>query len=662
MCGWVGLQNHALEAFAGGYSMSLFNSFNLFAPIRLCAAFLLLLGSPGLGPLGCSKLDDPTLQPKYDASTAEKPPPKPLVPRDPSRNVFWGDLHIHTSLSYDAYTMGVRARPDDAYIFAKGGSIEHALGYPLQLKQPLDFAAVTDHAEFLGVAAELDDGAEAGNESLRSVLASGQPWRITKRYLQTVLLKFSDKIFSEETLGGDDYSSVSLIAWQETIVSAQRNNDPGRFTTFIAYEWSSMPDGKNLHRNVIYKTDQVPAVPFSSRDSDNPMDLWKALEEQRQQGMPVLAIPHNANVSDGRMYARVDFNGKPITADYAQRRMRNEPISEILQIKGASETHPVLSTEDEFADFEIYTQQLSVKGGESEPTGSYARDALRTGMEIAVKDGVNPYQFGFIGSSDGHNAASPVEEDRYFGNLPMLDGSAGLRLGPSLLIPQSQNRARKWSAMGLAAVWAEENTREAIFEAMQRKETYATSGPRIVVRFFAGWDYEESMLNHSDFATLAYQRGVAMGGELVQGDRNTSPGFIVSALKDPAGANLDRVQIVKGWLDEQGRSHEKIYDVSASDDRQPDAQTHKVEPLGSTVDIGAATYSNTIGAAQLYTFWRDPDFDPKQPAFYYARVIEIPTPRWSTYDAQRLGIEAPDPAMIQERAITSAIWVQPDPH
>ncbi len=654
------MQGYALEAFAGGYSMSSFNSFNLPAPIRRCAAVLLLLGLPGLGPLGCSKLDDPTLQPEYDAATAEGPPPKSLVPHDPLRNVFWGDLHIHTSLSYDAYTMGVRARPDDAYTFAKGGSIEHALGYPLQLKRPLDFAAVTDHSELLGVAASLDDDTEA--ESMKSVIASGQPWRITMRYFETVLLRFKDKSFSGEALKGDDSSSVLLAAWQETVVSAQRNNDPGRFTTFIAYEWSSMPDGKNLHRNVIYKTQQVPVAPFSSRDSDNPMELWKALEKQRQKGMSVMAIPHNANVSDGRMYARVDYNGDPITADYARRRVRNEPISEILQIKGASETHPVLSAEDEFADFEIFNEQLRLKGGGSEPKGSYARDALRTGLEIALKDGVNPYQFGFIGSSDGHNAASPVEEDSYFGNLPIIDGSAGLRLGPSLLIPQSKNRARKWGAMGLAAVWSEENTREALFEAMERKETYATSGPRIVVRFFAGWDYEESMLNDADFVSLAYQHGVAMGGELVQGDHNATPGFLVSALKDPEGANLDRIQIVKGWLDEQGRSHEKIYDVAASDGRQPDAQTHKVEPLGNTVDIGAATYSNSIGAAQLYTFWQDPDFDPKQPAFYYARVIEIPTPRWSTYDAKRLGIEAPDPATIQERAITSAIWLQPDPH
>ncbi|MFQ5415734.1 MAG: DUF3604 domain-containing protein, partial [Myxococcota bacterium] len=446
---------------------------------------------------------------------------------------------------------------------------------------------------------------------------------------------------------------------QEIIGSAERNNQPGRFTAFIGYEWTSMPNEDNLHRNVIYRSSAVPDRPFSSLDSDDPRELWRVLEEQRARGIEGIAIPHNGNVSNGRMYGRVAFDGSPFTAAYAETRMRNEPISEIFQVKGQSETHPVLSTEDEFADFEIWDQLMRVVPGRSEPRGSYARDALETGLELSAREGFNPYRFGVIGSSDGHNASSPVEEDRYHGKLPLLDGTAGLRLGESLLIPRSQNRGAQWSAMGLAAVWSEQNTRASLFDAMRRKETYATSGPRIHVRFFGGWDFEPSLLDDAELVSKAYSAGVPMGSTLRPRATMGTPRFVVVALKDPIGANLDRVQIVKGWVDSEGMSHERVYDVAASDGRAPNPVTHRVSPLESTVDVARATYANTIGAAQLGVLWSDPDFDPSRESFYYARVIEIPTPRWSTYDAAAMGVAPPEPATLQERAVTSAIWYRP---
>jgi hypothetical protein len=375
--------------------------------------------------------------------------------------------------------------------------------------------------------------------------------------------------------------------------------------------------------------------------------------------MEMIAIPHNGNLSNGRMYERVSFDGSPLDADYARTRMRNEPISEILQVKGQSETHPALSSEDEFAGFELYDRVLSARAPLSEPRGSYARDALRTGLELSQREGFNPYRFGVIGSSDSHNASSSVEEDNYHGKLPLLDGTAGLRLGVSLLLPDSQNRGLHWSAAGLAAVWAEENTRESLFDAMRRKETYATSGPRITVRFFGGWRYPASILADPELLEKAYAGGVPMGGTLSAGDTAGAPRFIVVSLRDPLGANLDRLQIVKGWIDEGGQSHERIHDIAASDGRRPDPETHRVTSVGNTVDVQRASYENSIGSTQLAGVWSDPNFDPSSESFYYARVLEIPTPRWSTHDAAAMGVAAPQPTSLQERAITSAIWYRP---
>ena len=606
----------------------------------------------------CSRVNDPSLYPLYDPAKAEPPPAKLPVDYSETRNVFWGDLHIHTGLSYDAYTMGVRTGPDDAYRFMKGGTIEHGMGYPIRMSRPLDFGAVTDHAEYLGVPRYLDKDA-GGENKLREIMETGSPVRITLNFLYTVFTKMGSVASREKSFAMPGMEDISRLAWQQIIDTAQRHNEPGRFTAFIGYEWTSMPNGNNLHRNVIYKDDKVPEFPNTSRDSDNPEDLWKALDKQRNEGMDMFAIPHNGNVSNGLMYQSTTFAGESLSADYAETRMFNEPISEILQVKGASETHPILSSNDEFAGFEIYDQRLASDGGLSQPKGSYARDALRTGLELSHSEGFNPYRFGVIGSSDSHNSSSAVEENNYHGKLPLIDGTAGLRQGVTMLLPKEQNRGGRWSAMGLAAVWAEENTRASLYDAMRRRETYATSGPRITVRFFAGWDYPQDLLGQQNTVSAAYAGGVPTGGSLVGGSHQDSPFFAVWAAKDPQGANLDRIQIIKGWVDDDGRSHEEIYTIVASDNRQPDVTTGKIPAVKNTVNVSTATYTNSVGETQLAMLWQDPEFDASQEAFYYARVIEIPTPRYSTFDAIALGIPPPEPSSLQERAITSAIWYRP---
>lgn len=606
----------------------------------------------------CGPVEDPTLHPAFDASMNTGPVPKAAVDYNANRHLLWGDLHVHTSYSTDAYLMGVRATPHDAYVFAQGGTIGHGAGYPIKIDRPLDFLAVTDHSEYMGVA-RLDDATVLPLEarSLRERLLHDGPLSLTYAFLRTV----TNVTGIDAYAGSPVAEGIMVDAWQHQVDTANAHNAPGVFTALLGYEWTSMPDGQNLHRNVIYRDDRVPERPYSSVDSGNPEDLWRELDRQRALGMSVLAIPHNANVSNGLMYDTQQFDGTPLTADYARLRLRNEPISEILQIKGTSDTHPLLSPEDEFADFEIMSAQLSASGAPSEPRGSYARNALRTGLEYAQVSGFNPYRFGVIGSSDSHNASSSVEEDNHHGKLPLMDGTAGIRLGEAVLMPGSLHRSRRWGSAGLAAVWAQENTRASIFDALARRETYATSGPRIALRFFGGFDFSPDVLKRTDVLEIAYAQGVPMGGNLsppAEGDTAAVPTFLAWVAKDPEGANLDRLQIIKGWVDTEGLSHERIYDVALSDGRTvaPDGD---VPPVGNTVDVTTASYRNTIGAESLRVHWEDPDFDPTQPAFYYARAVEIPTPRWSTYDAARLGVEAPEPVSLQERAISSAIWFDP---
>ncbi len=623
---------------------------------RLCRRAL-GMAAIGITVVACGPVEDPGLYPEFNPETAAPIAEKKTSQFNPQRSLYWGDLHIHTSYSTDAWTMGVRATPDDAYTFTRGGEIEHAGGYGIKLKRPLDFAAVTDHSEYLGLLRATNPDLPLSARSFRERMQNDGKLRNTIAFLRTALG------FDLKDVEKDGWEQFTESAWRDTIAAAERNNLPGQFTAFVGYEWSSAPDKDNLHRNVIYRGSEVPTIPYSSLNSEDPRDLWEELERQRQRGMQVFAIPHNGNASNGRMYDSVMFDGSAMSADYAATRMKNEPLSEIYQVKGSSETHPQLSPEDAFAGFEIVDARLAQEGDFSEPKGSYARDALRTGIEMSHTEGFNPYRFGVIGSSDGHNGSSPVEEDNYHGKLPLLDGSAATRLRTNMYIPRDMPGGTPWGAAGLAAVWAEENTRASLFDAMLRKETYATSGTRITVRFFGGWGFEQALFQQGDWVATAEQSGVPMGGVLPLSDdtggaQEQVPTFAVWAMRDPDSGNLDRIQIVKAWIDDDGLSREKVHDVAWSGDRKPDRNGH-LPVVGNTVKVAEASYTNTIGAEQLSVVWRDVEFDPSREALYYARVIEIPTPRWSTYDAKLLGIEAPEPASLQERAVTSAIWYQP---
>ncbi|MBK6277410.1 MAG: DUF3604 domain-containing protein [Gammaproteobacteria bacterium] len=577
-----------------------------------------------------------------------------------ARQVLYGDLHIHTALSADAFSTGTRTLPDDAYRYAKGEAIAHGAGFTVQLKRPLDFAAVTEHSEYLGSMREfLNPASPLSRHPLAKLFASPDPADAFK-----ALMQISDDASHDGSLDELlDLPEVNMAAWREVIAAAERHNEPGRFTTLIGYEWTSTPDEINLHRNVIFRGSAVPGQPFSRIDSDKPEDLWRFLDEQRAQGIEGMAIPHNANASDGMMWARTDSAGQPVDAAWARQRSRNEPIAEIVQIKGQSEAHPLLSTEDEFANYEMWTTRMS--GAKipraSKPEGSYARDALKTGLSLGASLGVNPYDFGMIGSSDTHNSAPPIEEDNYHGKLTQLDGTAAMRAGRVARSAEARAAGREtaYSAAGLAAVWADANTREAIYDALRRKETFATSGTRISLRFFGGWEFAPALVQAPDFVAQAYASGVPMGSQLPAGAARGAPRFAVLATKDPDGANLDRVQIIKGWLDAEGRAQEKIFDVAWAGERVIDAASGKLPAVGTTVDVKTATYRNTIGAAELAAVWQDPEFQPQARAFYYVRVLEIPTPRWSTFDAVKLGTAAQEPAAIQERAWSSPIWFVP---
>jgi len=583
--------------------------------------------------------------------------PKREITPNPLREAYFGDTHVHTSWSADCFMVGTRTGPEDAYRFARGEAIAHVSGEKIRLKSgPLDFLAVTEHSEYLGVFPLMMD---PNNALFKHPLAVGMRSPDPAAQQRAVL------DFSHSLLGGAPIKELAdeqlmIDIWKQIQDVAARFYEPGKFTTFIAYEWSCNPEGRNLHRNIIFRGTQVTDRPFSTFDSMLPEDLWTFMENAREQGMHLLAIPHNSNLSDGLMFQVVDSHGQPIDRTYAQRRRDNEPLVEIIQLKGQSEVYPSLSPTDEFASFAISDRILEgdlFDAPKSKPKGSYVRDALRTGLVLEEQTGVNPYKFGVVGSSDTHNTGGAYEENNYFGKIGREDGTPEVRLdGKSKLTPL----IRTWGSAGLAGVWAEENTREAIFDAMVRKETFGTSGPRIRVRFFGGWAFTKELLADKDWLKAAYERGVPMGGDLAGPAQGKAPIFIVWAVKDPNSGNLDRVQIVKGWS-KFGQSFEKVYDVVWSGDRAPDSRTGKLPPVGNTVDLNTATYSNTIGATTLSAVWTDPDFDPTQRAFYYARVLEIPTPHWSVFDALKLGIPQPAglPATIQERAYTSAVWYAP---
>ena len=584
------------------------------------------------------------------------------------RHAYFGDLHIHTQNSIDSYSFGVRATPDDAYRFAKGEALTHPLGYSIRLGGgPLDFLAVTDHGEYLGAAAALADPRHPqANHPLAVRLRSDDP---NERWEAGLEL---DGWVRGKPVAGLDPWPIVRSAWQETVEAAEHHNDPGRFTTFVAYEFSPTPGGASLHRNVVFAGTDVPAQPFSAIDSLNAEDLWTWLDEQRANGIEALAIAHNPNWSQGKMFARTNWAGEPIDAAYAEQRRRNEPLVEITQSKGTSETHPALSPNDEWAGFEVWFKNSMAFGADGSlvftdgaTTGAYARDALRTGLELEREIGANPYLFGFIGATDGHNAAGSVEEDQHFGQAGTGDGTPAARgsvpdasLGPSEM--DLGIDMIEWGSSGLTGVWAEDNTRKSIYAALRRKETFATSGPRIRVRFFAGYDYPDDLPNQHHGAERAYAGGVPMGGELAAQPDN-APRFFVQAGRDPREAWLQRAQVVKSWIDESGETHERVFDIACSDGLTPDPKTHRCPDNGASVDLDDCSISLDKGDVELVTLWSDPTFDPTRRAFYYARVLQNPTCRWSTWDAIRAGVEPTTkvPPTIQERAWSSPIWIAP---
>jgi hypothetical protein len=582
--------------------------------------------------------------------------------------VFFGDTHLHTSYSADAGMIGNTLGPDEAYRFAKGETVTSSTGIKTRLARPLDFMVVADHAENLGLAPML--------MSKDPALMATEFGRELRKRVDAGDLAGAFDYWSKAKAGGKDplagqeqfYRSV----WAKITDAAERHNEPGRFTAFIGFEWTSAYQRNNLHRNVIFRGGKKNAdtiIPFSSFDSVDPEDLWKwmAAYEQRT-GDQLLAIPHNGNLSNGLMFDDVTLGSKkPLDKDYAQRRARWEPLVEVTQMKGTGETHPMLSTRDEFADFEIWDKgQLgpAPKTPDMLPR-EYAREALKRGMAYEAKLGVNPFKFGMIGSSDSHTSLATTTEDNFFGKVAAVEPTADpIRfdevvggIGGTKAVAQY---ARQTSASGLAAVWARDNTREALWDAMARKEVYGTSGTRMVVRVFAGYDFGPKDLERSDFALNGYAKGVPMGGDLKAAPAGKAPGLLVAARKDPDGANLDRIQVVKGWLDKDGKPQERVYDVAWSGNRKP-GKDGKLPPVGNTVNVGDASYTNAIGAPYLAAHWKDPAFDPKLRAFYYVRVLEIPTPRWTTFDAKffKVALRKDVPAAIQERAYTSPIWYTP---
>ena len=579
--------------------------------------------------------------------------------------VYWGDTHLHTRLSMDAGAMGTVRTPEDAYRFARGEEIVSTSGVPARLSRPLDFLVIADHSDALGTVTEIMNGnprfgVDPTVRRWQRMIASGDDAELLAAVFEIVGAFGASEDLPPILLD----EAFARGVWNDYTAVADRFYQPGRFTTLIGYEWTSMPEWNNLHRVVVYRDGGETArrlMPARVADGMDPEDLWRWMQRyESETSGRVLAIPHNGNMSEGLMFSRQRFDGSPMSAGYARTRSRWEPIYETTQVKGDSETHPLLSPNDEFADYETWDDGNFYYDGADPATlaGDYARSGLKRGLEIRALVGINPFQFGLIGSTDAHTGLATADENNFFGKFAYGEPS------PNRWRPWTDSAKRsgwEYAASGLAAVWATENTREAIFDAMLRREVYATTGPRITLRFFAGWDFRDEDKDSRDFAELAYVKGVPMGGEISAGPPGEAPGFLVAAGKDPESGNLDRIQIVKGWLDEAGQARERVYDVAWSGGRTPDT-AGRLPPVGNTVDIGNATWTDSIGSSQLAAFWTDPDFDPQRPAFYYARVIEIPTPRWTAYDAKRYEQTVPAnvPLTTQERAYSSPIWYTPD--
>ena len=630
--------------------------------------------------------------PESEASAATPAAPtNDDVEQAADRKAYFGDLHVHTTYSLDAFQFGTLATPDDAYRYAKGEAIKHPGGFDMQLDRPLDFYAVTDHGFYLGV---VRAGADTATEistypAMKSIHNLNAPENLTLesipgRNFRAWIGGFTRAMARSQPLKAE-VASIMRSTWAEEVRAADRHYQPGQFTTFAAYEYSSSKeDGGSMHRNVVFRgTENLPAVPFNRLMSLDPEDLWNWMDDLRGKGVESLAIPHNSNKSNGQMFELATWAGDPMTLAHNEKRLRNEPLVEITQVKGTSETHPALSMNDEWAGFEI--DPYKAGGGPltiSKPEGGYVRDAMKKGLLLEAEGLGNPFLYGFIGSSDTHTGAGSYDESNFFSKVGLLDSTAALRgsvpisdddlntlqlsdaddsafyVGPDGRRYLSRNTSA-YGASGLAAVWAEENTRESIYDAFRRKETFATSGPRMQVRFFAGHGLDGTMLETADGISRAYAQGVSMGGDLMAQPGN-APSFIVWVARDAQSAPLQRVQIIKGWL-EGGETHERVFDVACSDGLAVDPATHRCPDNGAKVDLSDCAVSADRGAAELKALWQDPEFDGKQKAFYYARVLENPTCRWSTWDALRAGVAPRDnlERVIQERAWSSPIWVSP---
>ena len=605
---------------------------------------------------------------------------------DPVKKVYFGDTHLHSSYSFDAFlNSNHSADPDTAYRWAKGQPVIHPYNRArVQIDTPLDFLVVSDHAEMLGVMRAVHEGTFIKEDIgwMGNIKRWYSFWLMNRAIDSNTGLEFFSQFLPQNpTIEGHgdpvkhpgnnisdlaifgDTSKTSTLAWHDIVDTAERHNDPGTFTSLLGWEWSSIPMGANLHRIVISPDGAEKGkqfLPYGSDQSQYPEDLWQWLDETQQQtGARFLAIPHNSNISKGYMFDDVTLRGEPITAEYARRRMQWEPVVEVTQIKGDSETRSDFSPQDEFADFENYDYYIQVgqKNDYQASAADYIRPALKKGLSIGQQVGVNPYKFGLIGSTDAHTGLSTSEEDNFWGKMASdSTPETKERLGAKI-------RSNGWnmSASGIAAVWAEENTREAIYAAFKRKEVYATSGPRLRVQMFAGWDFPEGAESSESFALIGSQYGVPMGGDLTGRDNvGKAPVFLLRAVKDPIGANLDRLQVVKGWIDAAGQQHEKVYNVAWSGERQLDA-SGSLPPVGNTVDMSSGRYDNLIGQSEFSLRWVDPDFSPQQSAFYYVRVLQIPTPRNGLLDSLALELDEPPRGAktIQERAYSSPIWYQP---
>jgi len=600
----------------------------------------------------------------------------PYAGRSFPSNVYWGETHLHTGLSLDAGLFGNILGHEDAYRLARGGEITSSSGVKIKLGRPLDWLVITDHSDMMGFAPDVQKGkpnvlAEPkGKEWHEGFTKGGEAagkaaFDLITHFAQ---MKLPEKLLNDYSPGAPIYDKV----WDNIINTADQYNDPGKFTALIGFEWTSVPKGFNLHRNVILRDDKtragqvIPLTTLPPKGTQDPLDLYKWLADyEKKTGGKALAIAHNGNLSNGWMFpTEKTYAGGKVDKNYVRLRDKWEPLYEVTQIKGDGETHPKLSPNDEFADYgtwDVGNLDITELKKDSMLQREYAREALKNGLKLEKKLGTNPYKFGMVGATDSHTGLPTAEEENFFGKSTSVEPSKTRISHPFIKSKLGEISGDMLVASGYQGVWAKENTRAAIWDAMKRKETYATTGPRIPVRFFGGWDYNDNDLRSRAPAFRGYEKGVPMGSDLNKAPKGKkAPTFMVYALRDPVGANLDRIQIVKGWMDKKGKTHEKVYDVVWSGDRKPNKKG-KLPLVGNTVDLKAANWTNTIGASELATVWKDPKFNPKEKAFYYARVIEIPTPRWVVYDKVRLGAKIPKGVKLihQERAYTSPIWYDP---